>query len=60
MEMSQSAFAKMFNVNPSSVKQWEQGNRNPSGSTKVLPELLKMNPDILNYRIKYFTHTRQV
>ena len=59
-KMSQSVFAKMLNVNSSSVKQWEQGKRNPSGSTKVLLELLKMNPGILNYRIKFHTHTREV
>ncbi len=57
-KMSQSVFAKMLNVNSSSVKQWEQGKRNPSGSTKVLLELLRMNPDILNYRIEYYTNTR--
>ncbi len=51
VNMSQSVFAKVLNVNSSSVKQWEQGKRNPSGSTKVLLELLKMNPDILNYRV---------
>jgi len=50
--MSQSVFAKLLNVNASSVKQWEQGKRNPSGSTKVLLELLKNNHNILNYRIE--------
>ena len=55
--LSQSVFAKMLNVSSSSVKQWEQGKRTPSGSTKVLLELLKENPDILNYRIKSYTQT---
>ena len=51
-KLSQNVFAKVLNVSSSSVKQWEQGKRTPSGSTKVLLELLKENPDILNYRIK--------
>jgi len=51
VKMSQGVFAKLLNVNSSSVKQWEQGKRNPSGSTKVLLELLKKDPEILNYRI---------
>lgn len=59
IKMSQSVFAKILNVNSSSVKQWEQGKRNPSGSTKVLLELLKMNPNILNYRITFSSKTRQ-
>ena len=58
IKMSQSVFAKVLNVNSSSVKQWEQGKRNPSGSTKVLLELLKMNPNILNYRIGFSSQTK--
>lgn len=54
-KLSQNVFAKVLNVSSSSVKQWEQGKRTPSGSTKVLLELLKENPDILNYRIKSYT-----
>ena len=56
-KLSQNVFAKVLNVSSSSVKQWEQGKRTPSGSTKVLLELLKENPDILNYRIKSYTQT---
>ena len=54
IKLSQSVFAKMLNVSSSSIKQWEQGKRTPTGSTKVLLELLKKNPNILNYRIKSF------
>ena len=50
--LSQSVFARLLNVSPSSVRQWEQGTRRPSGSTKVLLELLRIYPSILNYRIK--------
>ncbi|MEA3341521.1 MAG: helix-turn-helix domain-containing protein, partial [Chloroflexota bacterium] len=49
--LSQSVFAKLLNVSSSSVKQWEQGKRVPTGSTKVLLELLNKSPHLLNYRI---------
>jgi len=50
-KLSQTVFAKLLNVSPSSVRQWEQGLRNPTGSTKVLLELLDKSPHILDYRI---------
>ena len=49
--LSQTVFAKLLNVSSSSVKQWEQGKRVPTGSTKVLLELLNKSPHLLNYRI---------
>lgn len=49
--LSQAVFAKLLNVSSSSVKQWEQGKRVPTGSTKVLLELLNKFPHLLNYRI---------
>ena len=49
--LSQAVFARLLNVSPSSVRQWEQGKRKPTGSTKVLLELLDKSPQILNYRI---------
>jgi putative transcriptional regulator len=52
IRLSQNVFAKLLNVSPSSVRQWEQGKRKPSGSTMVLLDLLRMQPSILNYRIK--------
>jgi len=52
IKLSQNVFAKLINVSLSSVRQWEQGKRKPSGSAKVLLELLRMQPSILNYRIK--------
>jgi putative transcriptional regulator len=51
--LSQAVFAKLLNVSSSSVKQWEQGKRVPTGSTKVLLELLNKSPHLLNYRIGY-------
>jgi len=58
-KLSQSVFAKVLNVSPSSVRQWEQGKRTPSGSTKILLELLKENPNILNYRIDSSSYFKQ-
>ncbi len=59
INLSQTVFAKLLNVSSSSVRQWEQGTRTPSGSTKVLLELLQKNPTILNYRINYDSSVSQ-
>jgi putative transcriptional regulator len=50
--LSQSVFAEALNVSVSAVRQWEQGKRSPSGSTKVLLELLQNEPHLLDYRIQ--------
>ena len=52
MNLSQTVFAKLLNVSTSSIRQWEQGKRKPGGSTKVLMELLKKSPHLLDYRLK--------
>jgi putative transcriptional regulator len=51
MNLSQSVFAEILNVSPSSIRKWEQGKRTPSGSTKVLLELLEKSPHLLDYRL---------
>ena len=51
-KLSQAVFARLLNVSLSSVRQWEQGKRKPTGSTKVLLDLLNKFPHILDYRIK--------
>ena len=51
MNLSQTVFAQVLNVSPSSIRQWEQGKRKPSGSTKVLLELLEKSPHLLDYRL---------
>lgn len=51
IHLSQSVFAKLLNVSVSSVRQWEQGKRTPTGSTKVLLELLEKEPHLLDYRL---------
>jgi putative transcriptional regulator len=50
--LSQSVFAKLLNVSPSSIRQWEQGKRKPTGSTKVLLEVLHKEPHVLDYRME--------
>jgi putative transcriptional regulator len=49
--LSQTVFAQALNVSASAVRQWEQGKRSPSGSTKILLELLQKEPHLLDYRI---------
>ena len=51
MNLSQMVFAKLLNVSLSSIRQWEQGVRKPSGSTMILLELLQKDPTILDYRL---------
>ena len=51
VKLSQSVFARLLNVSASSIKQWEQGTRNPTGATKVLLDLLDKEPHLLDYRI---------
>ena len=51
LNVSQPVFAKLLNVSPSSIRQWEQGKRQPTGATRVLLELLKNSPHILDYRL---------
>jgi putative transcriptional regulator len=50
--VSQAVFAKMLNVSLSSVRQWEQNLRTPTGSTMVLLELLQRDSGLLDYRLE--------
>lgn len=52
LNLSQTVFAKLLNVSPSSIPQWEQGKRTPTGSARILLDLLKKSPHILDYRLK--------
>lgn len=52
MQVSQAVFAKLLNVSISSIRQWEQGQRTPSGSTMILLELLQRDSSLLNYRLR--------
>jgi len=52
LRISQAIFADLLNVSLSSVRQWESGARTPSGSTKVLLEMLERDLHALDYRLK--------
>lgn len=41
VRLSQAALAKVFNISPSAVRQWEIGDRRPSGASKKLYDLIE-------------------
>lgn len=45
--LSQSAFARAIGVSPGTLKNWEQGRRQPEGPARVLLALLARNPRIV-------------
>lgn len=51
MNLSQPVFADVLDVSIASVRQWEQGKRTPTGTTRVLFEILEKKPHLLDYRI---------
>ncbi len=51
MKLSQAVFADVLDVSVASVQQWEQGTRIPTGTTRVLFEILGQKPHLLDYRI---------
>jgi len=55
LNVSQAVFAKLLNVSLSTIRQWEQGLRKPSGSAVILLELLQQNPNTLDYRKELLT-----
>ena len=52
VNLSQTVFARLLNISVSSIRQWEQGKRHPTGPTKVLLDLLDKEPHALDYRVK--------
>lgn len=45
--LSQSQFAKALGISASTLKSWEQGQRQPSGSARVLLGLLAKRPELI-------------
>lgn len=45
--LSQSQFAKAIGISVHTLKSWEQGQRKPSGSAKVLLNLLAKKPELI-------------
>jgi putative transcriptional regulator len=39
--LSQAALASIFNISPSTVQKWEQGNKKPTGASKKLLDLME-------------------
>jgi putative transcriptional regulator len=49
---SQSEFAGAIGVSVGTVRQWEQGRRQPSGPARVLLALLEQDPEIVRDTLK--------
>jgi putative transcriptional regulator len=47
LDVSQSVFADLLNVSPSTVRAWEQGKRTPHGPSLRLLEIAEDHPDAL-------------
>lgn len=45
--LSQNQFAKTIGISVNTLKSWEQGQRKPSGSAKVLLGLLAKRPELI-------------
>ena len=39
--LSQAALASIFNISPSTVQKWEQGNKKPAGASKKLLDIVE-------------------
>ena len=45
-QLSQEKFAVLLGISPSTLRNWEQGRRNPNGSALVLLKIAKKHPEI--------------
>jgi putative transcriptional regulator len=41
LKLSQAALASVFNISPSTVQKWEQGNKKPTGASKKLLDIIE-------------------
>ncbi|MCB2184444.1 MAG: helix-turn-helix domain-containing protein [Desulfobulbaceae bacterium] len=39
--LSQAALASIFNISPSTVRKWEQGNKKPAGASRKLLDIIE-------------------
>ncbi|WP_432481007.1 helix-turn-helix domain-containing protein [Moraxella sp. ZY200743] len=46
--LSQSQFARAIGISVNTLKSWEQGQRKPSGSARVLLDLLAKRPELIS------------
>ncbi|MDD3925435.1 MAG: helix-turn-helix domain-containing protein [bacterium] len=44
LHLSQAEFARMIGVSPGTLRNWEQGRRNPEGPAKALLKVASKNP----------------
>jgi len=40
-KLSQAALASIFNISPSTVRKWEQGNKKPAGAARKLLDIIE-------------------
>jgi putative transcriptional regulator len=40
-KLSQAALASVFNISPSTVQKWEQGNKKPTGASRKLLDIIE-------------------
>ena len=40
-KLSQAALASLFNISPSTVQKWEQGNKRPAGASRKLLDIME-------------------
>ncbi|MBR5941426.1 MAG: helix-turn-helix domain-containing protein [Neisseriaceae bacterium] len=45
--LSQNKFAKALRISPATLKSWEQGKRNPSGSAAALLSIIDRHPELI-------------
>jgi len=48
LNLTQDEFAKRFNLKLATVRQWEQGRREPHGAALTLLEIIKKIPDAVD------------
>jgi len=41
LKLSQAALASIFNISPSTVQKWEQGNKKPAGASRKLLDIIE-------------------
>jgi len=41
LKLSQTALASIFNISPSTVQKWEQGNKKPAGASRKLLDIME-------------------
>lgn len=53
--LTQKQFAQAFGVSVSTVRNWEQGRRTPSGAAKVLLNVIEQSPETVKRALRYET-----